>query len=143
MRPLHGCSIQVYTPERLARPDGTVPNGRTPTARLCHPSMGVLFSCTHLRGSHALTALCRMAAHLRPDYATPPWVFYSDVERRERDLNPRGGGNPQRHFQCRALGQTMRSLHGYSVVTPNGSRTQWPHTYGETMGSLHGYSVVT
>ena len=30
--------------------------------------------------------------------------------RRERDLNPRGGANPQRHFQCRALGQTMRSL---------------------------------
>ena len=30
--------------------------------------------------------------------------------RREGDLNPRGSVNPQRHFQCRALGQTMRSL---------------------------------
>ena len=30
--------------------------------------------------------------------------------RRERDLNPRGGANPQRHFQCRALDRTMRSL---------------------------------
>ena len=35
---------------------------------------------------------------------------FREEARRERDLNPRGGANPQRHFQCRALGQTMRSL---------------------------------
>ena len=35
--------------------------------------------------------------------------------RREWDLNPRGGGHPQRHFQCRALDQTMRSLHTRNV----------------------------
>ncbi len=64
----------------------------------------------------------------RPDYATPPGPAFAEAqgtnypmcqvqtptssarERRERDLNPRGGANPQRHFQCRALGQTMRSL---------------------------------
>ena len=32
------------------------------------------------------------------------------LQRREGDLNPRGSVNPQRHFQCRALGQTIRSL---------------------------------
>ena len=31
-------------------------------------------------------------------------------ERRERDSNPRGRVNALRHFECRALGRTMRSL---------------------------------
>src|SRR3989304_2833130 len=63
----------------------------------------------------------------RPDYATPPVgaphrlpgnTYRANVQRaprrqrlrRERDLNPRGSVNPQRHFQCLPLDQTMQSL---------------------------------
>ncbi len=48
----------------------------------------------------------------RTKYRVPGTLYTREARawRRERDLNPRGGANPQRHFQCRALDRTMRSL---------------------------------
>ena len=77
------------------------------------------------RGANAPTAF--RVPRTRPAYATPPGEAKRTRNtrrtqpgllgrwRRERDLNPRGDLRPQRHFQCRALGQTMRSLHGAST----------------------------
>ncbi len=75
---------------------------------------------------------------LRASAGSSKELDFIEFPRREGDLNPRGSVNPQRHFQCRALGQTMRSLRKLFTChprlgihkTPNGSSAQWPRTTG-------------